>query len=208
MPPNASRKAGSGKASPRRSAVPDRVVKRRRSVSCRVNARNQSPSPGGLSPCRPPMVTIHLPPPAATSGRRGRSPDVGNRPHGFPIGWGIVRDREDCRGIADIDTDGGFLGHRLPDGFEQAACGLPIARASTTRISRAAFPPSPSAFCKADRDDAPRDPPRVRDRDTRQRGRRRDVGVPFYAPTHHELDQRAGHRIQRQTAEIALRKGS
>jgi hypothetical protein len=108
-----------------------------------------------------------------------------------------------CRGIADIDTDR-FLGHRLPDGSEQARGSGRIARGINDQISRPHFAFSVGVL-KADRDDgrAIRRGYEIAHAATRTQ---RDVGLSFYAPTHHELDQWAGHRIS-DNAEITLRKG-
>ena len=164
------------------------------------------PSPGGLSPCRP--SDGHHPPAALQwqhQATAGALSDVGNRPHGFPIGWGIVRDREDCRGIANIDTDGGFLGHRLSDGFEEAAREIASPGGINDQISRPHFAFSVGVL-KADRDDgrAIRRGYEIAHAATRTQ---HDVDLSFYAPAHHELDQWAGHRIS-DNGEITLRKGT
>ena len=133
----------------------------------------------------------------------GALPDVGNRPHGFPIGRGVVRDREDCRGIADINTDDGFLGHRLSDGFEQAERRTASSGGINDQIGGQRLALSVGVL-KADRDDrrAIRRGYEAAHAATRSQG---DVSVSFYAPTHHELDQWAGHRMSNK-AEIALRE--
>ena len=133
----------------------------------------------------------------------GALPDVGNRPHRFPIGWGVVRDREYCRGIADIDPDDGFFGHRLSDRFEQAARQITAPGGINDQIGGQRL-----AFCvgvlKADRDDRHviRRGYEVAHAAARTQG---DVGMLLDPLPHHELDEWAGHRI-RDKAEIALRE--
>jgi hypothetical protein len=74
----------------------------------------------------------------------------------------VIRDREDCRGIADIDPDDGLFGHRLSDGFEQAA------RQTAAPGGISLFP---SAFSKQTAMTAARSAEGTSSR-TRQRGRR------------------------------------
>src|SRR6516165_10449887 len=101
VPPDARREAEADDVI-EQFGVPDRVVQRRR-PELLGEGQEPSASPGGLSSCRPPRVTIHLPPssgninaPRCSPGYWGASASLSNR-MGRRQGWRTLPWHSRCR---------------------------------------------------------------------------------------------------------------